>query len=201
MRDILSASERLLTDKEILEIEEEAKEIKKQNVLYFDTPKTINKMAETIGWVWDKYKKPMLMFLDHSILVQKSAHHNTTTDMLYELGQFWNIIKKQYPITAFIASQLNREIESSDRKKVPTMHYPQKGDFSYSDGLYMSADMVIVSHIPYMLNLQFYGPQRLPCTQEDVYWHILKNRNNEANKVIRMKADFKNMKIIERNDS
>ena len=94
MRDILSASERLLTDKEILEIEEEAKEIKKQNVLYFDTPKTINKMAETIGWVWDKYKKPMLMFLDHSILVQKSAHHNTTTDMLYELGQFWNIIKK-----------------------------------------------------------------------------------------------------------
>lgn len=201
MRDILSASEHLLTDKEIEEIEEEAQKLKKQNVLYFDTPRTVKKITETIDWVWNKHKKPMLMFLDHSILVKKSAHHSSTTDMLYELGEEWNIIKKKFPVTGFIASQLNRDIESADRKKVPAMHYPQKSDLSYSDSIYQVCDFCLISHIPYMLNLQFYGPQRLPCGQEDVYWHILKNRNNEANKIIRMRADFKNMKIIERDGS
>lgn len=132
MRDILSASDHLLTNEEIEEIAKEAENLKKQNVLYFDTPRSITKIHETLDWVWNKYKLPMLMFLDHSILVKKSAHHNSTTDMLYELADEWNIIKKKFPITGFIASQLNRDIESADRKKVPAMHYPQKSDLSYS---------------------------------------------------------------------
>ena len=66
------------------------------------------------------------------------------------------------------------------------------------DSLYQHADLVLITHIPYMLNISpYYGVDKLSTNKDDMYWHILKNRVNEPQKILKMKANFKHMKIEE----
>lgn len=198
MRELLSATDHKITDEEMKRMREHL-EKQTKDFLFFDTPRTTEKMVETIENVYSKYRKDIIMILDHTLLVKRAASQSSTTDMLYALGDTLTSLKKRFPITSFIASQLNREIESIDRRKTPALHYPAKGDLSYSDALYHHSDLVLISHIPALLNLPSYGVDKLPTKEDDVYWHILKNRNNDAiNKILLMKANFKNMEINEK---
>lgn len=69
------------------------------------------------------------------------------------------------------------------------------------DALYQCADTVLINHLPYRLGFpaNSYGPDKLPCGPSDLYWHFIKIRNGEPYPVA-MVADFKNMKIYDKND-
>lgn len=135
IQELLSASENYkLTDKDMAEIKIELEKLKFKNVYYFDKPRNISLLSKTIDYCWEKFKKPMVIFLDHTILVNKSASESSTTDMMYNLGAMLTEYKKKYKCIFIIATQLNRDIEATERKQRPSsLNYPIKSDISYSE--------------------------------------------------------------------
>ena len=99
----------------------------------------------------------------------------------------------------------NREIEKSDRLSNPMLQYPMKKDIFGSDAVFHGSDYVMVSHKPYMLHLQTYGPSNLPIlnpgnpSQAMVYFHIIKNRDGESGLVLSMLDNLKHNRIDEYN--
>jgi len=198
MKQLLSADDdHKMTDKELASIKDELLAMAKYNIFYIDKPQSIAQLKYIINQFWIKYKKPMVVSLDHTILVRRSASDLNTNDMLYNLGEALNEMKKEYPIIFVIASQLNREIEDVDRMKRPSaLQFPKKSDVFGSDSIYMYSDTVIINHRPSQLNITHYGPERWEITENDIFWHILKNRQGST-PILKMIADFKHMRIVE----
>jgi len=198
MKQLLSAETGFtMTDKDLSIIESELRNMAKYNVYYVDKPHTVAGLAYIVNQFWNKFKKPMVVSLDHSILVRRSSSDLNTTDMLYNLAESLNEMKKVYPVIFVIASQLNREIENVDRMKRPSaLQFPTKTDIFGSDALYMMSDTLIVNHRPSQLNITHYGPERWEVAENDIFWHVLKNRNGST-PILKMLADFKHMRIIE----
>lgn len=195
---ILSADGNKL-DEGILEMMREYvdSELAKYKIFYVDLPHSVDGIQEMIQQMYAKYKLPIVVTIDHSILVKKSKDEAGHLDVLYKLGEMQSTVKKLLPVTFINLSQLNREIESEGRRKPGTvMNYPTKLDIYGADALYQHSDIVLVNHRPALLYLPYYGPDKEKVHPDDIYWHILKNRSGEPC-VIRMEADFKNMRINE----
>ena len=103
--------------------------------------------------------------------------------------------KKRIPSTFIILSQLNRSIESTERRENSDMHYPIKADIFGADALYQFSDVVMVTHRPEMLGIRSYGPNRLP-TQNLIYWHYLKVRDGDPC-IAQMKNELHLNKVTE----
>ena len=99
-------------------------------------------------------------------------------DLLYELMAMFNGLKKEIRIAVILLSQMNRNIENSDRVQTPDLHFPKKQDIFGSDACYMYSDIVLVSHRPELLGIRAYGPKRWP-TEKAIFWHYLKVREGE----------------------
>lgn len=197
IKDILSVGNTMLSDVDIDDFKREIDVINKHPIYFYESPSTIKGIAEIIDYNWKLHKKKIVLFLDHTILVRKSSTDSNTIDLLYNLMDMFNHAKKNYPIIIVISSQLNREIESTERIQRPSsLNYPKKGDIFGSESLFQMSDIVIVNHRPSQLNMKFYGEDRTPVTERDLFWHILKNRNGEL-AILRMIAEFKHMKIEE----
>ena len=61
-----------------------------------------------------------------------------------------------------VISQMNRDIKSSDRIKIPNMQRPMTSDLFQSSTVEHCADYIIVAHNPSKLNLQGYTEDNLP---------------------------------------
>ena len=72
----------------------------------------------------------------------------------------------------------------------------QKQDLHSSDAGFMYSDVVFINHRPSVLGMRFYGDSKTPISENDLFWHLLKNRNGEL-AILRMIAEFKHMKIEE----
>ncbi len=198
LKQLLSAdSDYKMTDKDLALIKDDLQALSRYNVFYVDTPQTIAQLKYIINQFWIKYKKPMVVSIDHSILMKKSSSDLNTTEMLYTFGEALTEIKKLYPIIIFVASQLNREIEDVERIKRPSiLQFPKQSDISYASALFQHADLCLINHRPSQLNIPFYGPERWEVTENDIFWHILKNRAGTT-PILKMIADFKHMRIVE----
>ena len=86
--------------------------------------------------------------------------------------------EKIIKISFVLISQMNRNIEVSERIQNPDLHYPKKQDLFGADACYMYSDLVIVTHRPEMLGIRAYGPRRWP-TENAIFWHYLKVREGE----------------------
>lgn len=197
MKQLLSAEDNFkLTDDDMVSIKKELKEMSKYNMFFIDTPQTTAQMEYIIGEFWKKYQKPMVISLDHTILIKRSSSDLNTTDMMYNFFESLTKMKKIYPVIFIIASQLNREIEDMERNKRPSVHmFPKKMDLAFSDSGFQHADIVLVNHRPAQLNITHYGPERWEVTENDLFWHILKNRQGST-PILKMIADFKHMRIV-----
>ena len=198
MKQLLSAeTDFKLTAKDLAEIQGELKAMSRYNIFYIDQPKTIAELKYIVQQFWLTHKKPMVISLDHTLLIKRSSSDLNTTDMLYNLGEALNEMKKLYPVIFIIASQLNRDIEDVDRMKRPSaLQFPKKSDISYADAIYQFSDIVLINHRPSQLNITHYGPERWEVTENDIFWHILKNRQGST-PILKMIADFKHMRIVE----
>ena len=156
-------------------------ELSKYDVTYVDKSGTVKQIIATIEarLSRDDFKqnpdKGLLVTLDHSILVRGEGNVN---EILYELASGFNDVKKFRKTAFIIVSQLNRSIESFERKTKNTLHYPQKSDVFGADALYMYSDVFLITHRPEMLNLVAYGPHNLPV-KDKIYWHFIKTRDGE----------------------
>ena len=184
------------------------KDISKYDIYYVDVPGTVEQIYNTILRFHEQQLKikgdeyGTVIFLDHTLLT-KGRSGQQERHLLAELYRMFMYMKKQINCIIVALSQLNREIERAERLSNPMLHYPMKKDIFGSDSVFHGSDNVIISHKPYMLNLQTYGPNNLPilnpmnAKQAMLYWHLIKNREGEAGLVLGMLDNLKHNRVDE----
>lgn len=174
-----------------------AKRIKKLPIYYVDIPGTVEDIRETIvefsklDFVKDKW---LVITLDHTLLT-KGKQGEKEREILANLQYMFMEIKKYGQNTIIQLSQMNREIESTERLTNPSMHFPTRRDIFGGESVFQASDYVIVLHRPELLLLKTYGPANWPVANV-VYMHFLKNREGEL-KILTFSNDLKHNRITD----
>lgn len=186
-----------LTDDLLDRVEQTSQQIKSYPIYYVDTPGTVEDIASTINYFYEtKAKdKKFVIILDHTLLVE-DQNRESTLQVISELQKLFIKVKKLPNTTIIQLSQMNRNIENPERINNPSMHYPMRSDISSADTIFHASDYVICIHRPELLNIQQYGPNRLPVKNK-VYLHILKNRDAGECTILEFDNDLKYNNLIE----
>lgn len=136
-----------------------------------------------------------MIILDHTLLVEGQNRENAL-QVISDLQKLFIRVKKFPDTTIIQLSQMNRNIENPERINNPSMHYPMRSDISSADTIFHASDYVICIHRPELLNIQSYGPNRLPV-RDKVYLHILKNRDAGECSILEFDNDLKYNNLIE----
>ena len=168
----------------------EAQKIAKYPIYYVDSYGSVQEIADTIEFFQNSIAKSkwLIVIIDHTLLV-KGDGASSERSTIVDLEKILIGVKKTGKTSIIQISQMNRNIESSERINNNTNHYPQRGDLSSSDAVFQASDYVIVVHRPEMLGIQRYGPNSLPV-KDIVFMHFLKNREGEV-KILRFKNELK----------
>ena len=183
-----------LTDSEFQKVEATAKEIKDYPIYYVDTPSSVEEIEATIDYFHENIAKGkwLVIILDHTLLVEGDSERGTIVNL-----QKMFIRKKKLKNTSIIQiTQLNRNIEQPERLNNPSSHYPMRSDLSASDAIFQASDYVIALSRPELLNLQFYGINRLPVKNK-VYVHFLKVRDAGEPCILEFDNELKYGNLIE----
>jgi|TARA_R110000744_G_scaffold32725_1_gene76513 replicative DNA helicase len=176
-----------------------AKERIKSPVDIVSTPMTVNQMRETIDQYMEIHKgKKTIITLDHTILVKRAPYQNNRLDMLFELGEFFTQVKREYPCMFIALSQLNRNIDNPDRAVDGKYgNYVLESDIFGSDAMLQHADTLVGLNRPAKQKIRLYGPDKY-IIQDDktLVLHFLKARNGDA-RMSFFKAAFERMEIME----
>jgi replicative DNA helicase len=178
---------------------EYSKERIKYPVDIVSTPMTVNQMRETVDHYMNEHKgERTIITLDHSILVKRAPYQNNRLDMLFELGEFFTQVKREYPCLFICLSQLNRNIDNPDRAIDGKYgNYVLESDIFGSDAMLQHADTLIGINRPAKQKIRLYGPDRY-IIQDDktLVLHFLKARNGDT-RMSFFKAAFEKMEIHE----
>lgn len=165
-----------LNDADFKRVQDSIKDIRDLPIYYVDTPGTVEQIRETIKeFVLNEGKgKWVIIILDHTLLTKgKTGEAERTT--LANLQRLFIEVKKYSRNTIIQLSQLNRNIEDSDRVANQSMHYPMRKDIFGADSLFQASDYVLVIHRPEIIGIEAYGLAGLPV-KDRIYLHCLKNR-------------------------
>lgn len=194
----LEETSRNLSEAQYQKAIEYARSIRDTPVWYVDIPGTVPEIRNTIEHfamnMPENKDRGILVSLDHSILVKKFGEQSTL-DVLYSLAAMFNEMKKKIKSSYVIVSQLNRAIESVERKQNKNLHFPQKSDVFGADALYQYSDIFMITHRPDILKLRTYGPDEEPV-DDLIYWHYLKTRDGDPF-VAKMKNLLKYNRVID----
>lgn len=185
-----------LNDELLAKVEQTSQQIKSYPIYYVDTPGSVDDIASTIDYFYKNKVngKKFIIILDHTLLVD--GNNKNALQTISDLQKLFIRVKK-YPDTTIIQlSQMNRNIEAPERINNPSMHYPMRSDISSADTIFHASDYVICIHRPELLNIQVYGPNRLPV-RDKVYLHILKNRDAGECAILEFDNDLKYNNLIE----
>lgn len=185
-----------LNNELLAKVEQTSQQIKSYPIYYVDTPGTVDDIASTIDYFYKNKVngKKFIIILDHTLLVD--GNNKNALQTISDLQKLFIRVKK-YPDTTIIQlSQMNRNIEAPERINNPSMHYPMRSDISSADTIFHASDYVICIHRPELLNIQVYGPNRLPV-RDKVYLHILKNRDAGECAILEFDNDLKYNNLIE----
>nr|DAW93870.1 MAG TPA: Helicase, ATPase, REPLICATION [Caudoviricetes sp.] len=179
------------------EVEQTSQQIKSYPIYYVDTPGTVADIASTIDYFYENKAKgkKFVIILDHTLLVE-GQNRESTLQVISDLQKLFIRVKKFPDTTIIQLSQMNRNIENPERINNPSMHYPMRSDISSADTIFHASDYVICIHRPELLNIQSYGPNRLPV-KDKVYLHILKNRDAGECSILEFDNDLKYNNLIE----
>jgi replicative DNA helicase len=155
-------------------------------------------MRDIIDKYINEYQTKTIITLDHSILLKKAPYHRDKYEMLYEFGEMLTEIKRIYPITMIVLSQLNRSVESPERNEDGKYgNYILDSDIFGGDALLQHADLVVGLNRPAKQKIKFYGPDRYIIEDDKtLVMHFLKARNGD-NRMSFFKAQFEKMSVIE----
>jgi len=170
-----------LSNKEYDDAIDECKRLSEYKIHYVDIPGNVDQIKKTILSHYARInpmgtkkgeEKGIVVMLDHSLLVKKGD--SSERDLLMNIMECFNELKKMIKGLFIIASQMNRGIEDNERLQNNKMHYPRRNDIFGGDGLFMYSDIVLVTINPEMLGLDSYGPNEWPVTDR-LYWHFFNN--------------------------
>lgn len=160
--------------------------------------------------------KGLVCTFDHSLLVKGLANEDQEKQIIDKLYKTLIQVKKYFETLGLkclfiVLSQLNRDIEKSERVTNPLLQYPTKNDLFASSAAFYCSDYVMITHKPAGIEGigAYYGPARgteypygLPVfnpkdpQQAMIYWHILKARFSTS-QILMMVDNFKYSKIEE----
>jgi replicative DNA helicase len=176
-----------------------AKDRIKSPVDIVSTPMTVNQMREQVDMYMNEHKgQKTIITLDHSILVKRAPYQNNRLDMLFELGEFFTQVKREYPCMFICLSQLNRNIDNPERAVNGKYgNYVLESDIFGSDAMLQHADTLIGINRPAKQKIRFYGPDRYIIEDDKtLVLHFLKARNGDT-RMSFFKAQFERMQIAE----
>jgi replicative DNA helicase len=155
-------------------VSQEADIIKNYPIYYVDSPGTVDEMSATISFFQNVIAKNkwLVVIIDHTLLIKGSSGEGERS-IIVNLEKMLIEAKKVGMTSILQISQMNRNIESSERHNNPGLHYPMRSDLSSSDAIFQASDYVIIIHRPEILGLNEYGPHNLPVT-DCIYIHFLK---------------------------
>ena len=184
-----------LTETEIEAVKAEAEKIKKYDIYYVDMPGNVEEIEATIIHFQRTFKnKWLVVMLDHTLLT-KGKTGDSERKILADLQYMFMRVKKIGRTSIIQLSQMNRDIESTERITNPSMHFPKRKDIFGGDSLFQASDYLMVLHRPEMLGITAYGKGHWP-TRNKVYLHLLKNRDGEV-KVLQFENNLKYNRIEE----
>ena len=212
---IQSAEGNTVTDEEIDTYIKTAESLAEYPIYYVDESGTVADMRNTIvNFVLQRDLKErevsLVITIDHITLTKgrDSDMEKKVIDELYKmLLDMKRLLMAQGIRCLFIClSQLNRDIQSVERKK-PAYHYPTSNDLFGASSIYQGSDYVLITHNPSTISgIQSYGPpcgdkypEGLPlyCNKTGramIYWHLIKNRFGKLAVMI-MRENFLESKI------
>lgn len=189
-----------LSSADFEKLKEYAVKQKSRREYIIDKALTVNEMKSAIVAFWTKYKIPFVITLDHTLLVKQSGGESNRQVTLQNLAIMMTDIKNMLPVTFLILTQLNREIDDSERQKPGQLsNFPTEADVYGSDFLLQCADVMIAYNRPAKYNLQYYGPQQFIITPTDKFllaMHVLKNRFGEVG-IQWYSAEYSRMSVVE----
>jgi len=193
----LYSSEMSLDDETFRKVVIVSNQLKEYPIYFVDEPGTPMQVEQTIRYFYNQYVKGtgkhFVIIYDHALLTKQVG---SVLETISELERVFIQIKK-LPFTSIIQiAQMNRNIEASERINNPSSHYPMRSDLSSSDAIFQASDYVLVLHRPEILNIQEYGPNRLP-TNNKVYIHMLKNRDAGKPCILEFENDLMYNNLVE----
>ena len=193
----LYSSETSLDDNTFRKVINVSNQLKEYPIYFVDSPTTPMQVQEIIANFYNKYvkgtKKHFIIIYDHALLTKQIG---SVIDTISELERVF-IQAKKYPLTSIIQlTQMNRNIENSERINNPLAQYPMRSDLSSADAVFQGSDYVVVIHRPEILGIEQYGPNHLPTTNK-VYMHILKNRDAGKPCILEFENDLMYNNLIE----
>ena len=193
----LYSSETSLDDDTFRKVINVSNQLKEYPIYFVDSPTTPMQVQEIIDNFYNKYvkgtKKHFIIIYDHALLTKQIG---SVIDTISELERVF-IQAKKYPLTSIIQlTQMNRNIENSERINNPLAQYPMRSDLSSADAVFQGSDYVVVIHRPEILGIEQYGPNHLPTTNK-VYMHILKNRDAGKPCILEFENDLMYNNLIE----
>ena len=193
----LYSSETDLDEETLKKVIAVSNQLKEYPIYFVDNPGTPLEVSNIIKDFYESHvkgtNKHFIIVYDHTLLTKQIGSVIETTAELERVF----IQAKKYPLTSIVQiAQMNRNIEASERINNPLSHYPMRSDLSSSDAMFQASDYVLVMHRPEILNIQEYGPNRLP-TQNKVYMHMLKNRDAGKPCILEFENDLMFNNLIE----
>lgn len=217
MKDIYSANSPL-TDEQYSEVCSSLEDVSSLPIFYVDKVGSATEIRDTIiNFVnqrkLNEDKKGLVVTIDHTLLTkgkQGEAEKSRVDDLyltLVELKKYYSF--ENFPIIFVLLSQLNRDIQSSERVTNPKLHYPTQNDLFASSSAYQASDYVVILHRPTAISGigNFYGPPRDNFPQgfpvvdplsgrSMIYLHVIKERFGKP-RIIMCVEDFSKNQIKE----
>jgi replicative DNA helicase len=166
-----------------------------KEIYTYERPLDVEGMRKKIYDFYEAKQKPVLITLDHSLLLKKSASEKDRIETLYNLGNMLAETRRRLPVAFIVLSQLNREIESVDRVKNASIgNFVKDSDIFGADALLQFTDILIGINRPAKYGIEQYGPKKIPVDMNTLAVHFLKVRNGEPCLTL-FKADFAKSKI------
>lgn len=186
-----------VSDYEMELMVDHAKQVQHRDIYQIEDPMTVEEIEHQVIAFAKQMQKPIVVTIDHSILVKKCKDEKDVFATLYSLGEMMTKVKKMIPVIFIVLTQMNRSIEEQSRK-IPgsVSNYPTTADVFGADALYMHSDILIAINRPFYLNIPIYGPERFEVDKDTLALHFLKTRNGE-NSLCFFKAMFEHMMIEE----
>lgn len=199
---IISAENNTVTVKELSEM----KFILQQKygrlpITYCEEPLSVGEFADTVKRFCDSRPgKKILVRVDHTLLTKMVATEGNQVQMLLNLLMAANAIKKAYPVIFMLLTQINREFEVRQEDGTDGA-FPRQGDVYGGDAAAMFSESILLLNKPHKYGIRQYGKRGgaigLPVEEDDLFVHLVKNRNAPGDLILRYRENFKNMTMEE----
>ena len=212
---LYSGEQNIVTDDEFREVQNAAYSIGHYPIYYVDESGSSDDIVDTVKEFAEKKNvqetgEGIIVTIDH-VLLTKGKQTDNEKRIIDDLCKRCIELKKYFEarninILILLVSQLNREIESPERRTNPKLHYPSRADIFAASSLFFASDYLFVIHRPASVDgitqKEGYGPHKLPVYNPDnndqamIYLHFLKERHGNP-PILQLLDNFKNSRVDE----